>query len=106
MCDHALRELRARLARSASEAANQRLLFISGGFRGRGASEQPAETREGFSLPGPRHNEIDHSVVAQVLRPLKALRQALANCLLDDPRAREFDHGAGLSDMHIAEHRV
>ena len=49
---------------------------------------------------------IDHSMGAQVFGALEALRQALANCLLDHPGAGEADHRAGLGDVDVAEHRV
>ena len=46
------------------------------------------------------------AVIPEIFGALETLRQALANCLLDHPRAGKTNHRAGLGDMHIAQHCV
>ena len=42
------------------------------------------------------HHHVDHAVVAQIFRFLKAVGQLLADGLLDHPRTGEADQRAGL----------
>ena len=52
------------------------------------------------------HDHVDHAVLFQILGALKAVRQFLADRLLDHARAGKTDQRAGLGDMDVAEHRV
>ena len=47
------------------------------------------------------NDAIHHAVVSQELRSLEAIRQVLANGLLDHPGTREADEGTGLSQVHV-----
>ena len=51
-------------------------------------------------------DHVDHAVRQQVLGALEAVRQLLADGLLDDARAGEADQRAGLCDVDVAEHGV
>ena len=50
------------------------------------------------------HDGVDHAVLQQVLGALEALRQLLADGVLDDARAGEADQGVGLGEVHVAQH--
>ena len=52
-----------------------------------------------------RHHHVEHAVLEQELGALEALRQRLADGLLDHPRSGEADQRAGLGDVDVAEHR-
>ena len=52
------------------------------------------------------HHLVHHAVLAQVLRALEAVRQLLADGLLDHARAGKADQRAGLGEVHVAQHRV
>ena len=52
------------------------------------------------------HDHIDHAVVFQIFGALETIRQFFADGLFDHARAGKADQGAGLGDLHIAQHRV
>ena len=52
------------------------------------------------------HDHVDHAVLEQIFGALEALRQLLADRLLDDARAGEADQRARLGDVDVAEHGV
>ena len=68
--------------------------------------QQPAQSRDGRAQVVAMHHHVDHAVVAQIFGLLEALRQLLADGLLDDARTGEADQRAGLGDVDVAEHRV
>ena len=88
--------------------------------------ERDREDGHRFAVPGPavRHaqqiddpdqrfaklvavdHHVDHAVLEQVLRPLEALRQALADGALDHPRPGEADQRPRLGDGDVAQHGV
>src|ERR1700731_107495 len=51
-------------------------------------------------------HHVDHAVVLEIFGALEAVRQLLADSLLDNPRAGETDQRARLRDLHIAQHAV
>src|SRR5262245_25870890 len=50
------------------------------------------------------HDEIEHAVLEQELRPLESFGQLLPERLLDDPRTGESDERARLGQDDVAEH--
>src|SRR3546814_19775044 len=48
---------------------------------------------------------VEHAVLEEELAALKALRQRLAERLLDHAGPREADERLGLGDVHVAAHR-
>src|SRR5258708_6867948 len=49
-------------------------------------------------------DRVEESMLQQKFAALEALRQLLADGLLDDARAREADECAGLGDVQVAQH--
>ena len=73
---------------------------------GRRLGEEPAQSGDGGAQLVAMHDHVDHAVIAQIFGLLKAVRQLLADGLLDDARTGEADQGAGLGDVDVAEHRI
>ena len=67
-----------------------------------GARIEPSTA--GSSLRG--DDLVDHALLDQEFRALEARRQGLADGLLDHPGAGEADQGAGLGQVHVAQHGV
>src|SRR5688572_11514463 len=51
------------------------------------------------------HDQIEHAVLDQELAPLKAVRQLLADGLLDDAGTGKADERLRFGDVEVAEHR-
>ncbi len=64
---------------------------------------QPGERR--FQLMA-MHDHVDHAVGEQIFGALEAIRQLLADGLLDHARAGKADQRTGLGEMNVAQHRV
>src|SRR3546814_1677537 len=62
----------------------------------------PRSTRTDTLFPYTTLSDLDHAVLQQIFRGLKAGGQGFANRLLDHPRAGEADHGARLGDLQVA----
>ena len=75
-------------------------------LRGLRLGQEPAQLGERRAQLVAVDDHVDHAMVAQILGPLEAFRQLLADGLLDHPRAGEADERAGLGDVNVAEHAV
>ena len=49
-------------------------------------------------------DHVDSTVIEQKFASLEALRQSLANCLLDDSRAGKSDERFRLGNIYVAQH--
>src|SRR5262245_49440559 len=71
-----------------------------------GLGQQPAQIGHRRPQILAMDHHVDHTVLAQILGALEAVRQFLADGLLDDARPGEADERTGLSDVDVTEHRV
>ena len=76
------------------------------GFQRRRFGQEPAQPRQRRAQVVAMHHHVDHAVVFQIFRALKAFRQFLADGLFDHARAGKTDQRAGLGDLHVAEHGI
>ena len=61
------------------------------------------QTDEGVPQILPGNHRVHKAVLHLKLRPLKALRQGLADGLLNDPRPGEADERAGFGQNNVAQ---
>src|SRR4051794_7484431 len=66
--------------------------------------QQAAEPGERAAQGVTMHHHVHHAMGEEIFRALKAVRELLADGLLDDARARKTDQGTGLGDVDVAEH--
>src|SRR5258708_19189669 len=65
--------------------------------------EEADAPREGLLELAPVDDEIEHPVLQEKLGALEPLGELLTNGLLDHPRPRKADEGAGLCDVQVAD---
>ena len=80
-------------------------------LRGRGdlrtaSHENADDARQRLGELVAMHDHVDHAVGEEVLRALEALRQLLADRLLDDARSGKADERTRLRNLDIAEHGI
>src|ERR1700731_1700476 len=63
--------------------------------------QEPAEIGEGGPQLVAMHDQVHHPMLLQIFGTLEAVRQFLADGLLDDTRAGKADERAGFCDVHI-----
>ena len=68
--------------------------------------QQPAQIGQRRAQLVAMHHHVHHAVLPEIFGALEAVRQLLADGLLDHARTGKADERAGLRDMHVAEHRV
>src|SRR5262249_56125016 len=67
-------------------------------------SQEPAQICQRRPQMMAMNDHVDHAMVLEIFRPLKAVGQFLANGLLDDPRPGKTDERARFRDVDVAEH--
>src|SRR5262245_46234720 len=69
----------------------------------RGCGKETEELRKSLFHRTALHDHVEHSVLEEVLRPLEAGRERLADGLLDHPRPGESDESLRLGDVEVPE---
>src|SRR6266545_5745159 len=96
--------VRARAEGSTSAGGGERQ-FVDGGLRAR-LAQQPAQICKRGPQVTAVDDHVDHAMVLEIFRPLKAVGQLLADGLLDDARPGKTDERARFRNMDVAEHGI
>src|SRR6202521_4501593 len=76
---------------------------VAANLGGRRLGQQPAQIGQRGAQLMAVHHHVHHAVLLEIFGALKALRQLLANGLLDHAGSSEADERAGLGDLDVAQ---